>query len=175
MHIICKAGYQDIDSIVEICRQNLLSNKKSDKVSKQGFLMSEMTKDYAKNMIDRGDVILVAKRDKIICGYLTAGDLKSEDTNFYDEVLKINGLGNAKIIYHKQIAKSLNEVGVGKNLLLTMFDEARIRGYSHVVCKIVLHPFYNQASVNFHEKSGFVKMAELQEVNRMVGVFVKKL
>ncbi len=173
--IVCKANYQDLEDVVKICRENLLVNKRPEEISARGFLMSELTEDVAKKMLDEGAIFLVARRDEKICGYLTAHDLVNEDEIFRTEVLKIKDLKNAKIIYYKQIAKSLDEVGIGKNLVEAMCDEAKKRGYSYVVCKIVLQPFYNQASVKFHEKNGFVKMKEVQEKSRVVGVFARKL
>ncbi len=171
-HFVRQANYQDLQDIVEICRENLLRNKKEDEISARGFLMSEMTEEYARNMIDSDSVVLVAEKNNKISGYLVAYDLANEDEIFQAEVRKIKGLENAKIIYYKQIAKRLNETGVGKNLLIELVKEASKKGYSHIVCKIVLAPFYNQASVNFHEKNGFVKMTDLAEKERVVGIYV---
>ena len=86
-------------------------------------------------------------------------------TNSFPELEKFK---NQKLFYHKQIVKNPDAKNIGKKLLFAMFDEAKKRGYLHVVCRIVHAPFFNQASVSFHERFGFKEVGKMEKIHEVL-------
>jgi hypothetical protein len=78
-----------------------------------------------------------------------------------------------KTFYHKQIVKKAGVKKVGEKLLLAMFEESKRRGYEKIICRIVQRPFFNQASISFHEKFGFKKIGEMSEYEIDLGIYLK--
>ncbi len=180
--IITKAAqHQDIEQMMAICEQNLLTTncQKFTAVdfSQKGFLLTRLTFENAKKMIDdeKNYFLAVAKNDDEVLGYLIACDIEKSGINLPKAVLSAQEITNSKIFYHKQIAKKLTAKGVGKKLLLAMCEQARKRGYEKIICRIVHAPFYNQASISFHQKFGFKKIGEMQENKIALGIYIKSL
>ncbi len=179
--LVRSATDNDIEQILEINAKNLLANNKdkmtSEEFSKKGFILMKVTKKDLENAIaDKlGYIVLVSEENSEITGYLTACDITNVDVKFQKEVAAIKEASGHKILYYKQIAKKPETQNVGKNLIAKMFDEARHRSYSCIICKIVHKPFYNQASIGFHEKYGFSKVDEIKEEDRLIGVYLKQI
>lgn len=169
----------DINCMIAICEENLVENNRdkmtSDDFSKKGFVFLKLTAADAKSMIEdqKNFLTLVLKDGDEVLGYLIAHDVSKSEIEFQKKILQIEELKNHKIFYHRQIAKKSGVKNVGQKLLFTMFDEARFRGYSCIVCKIVHQPFYNQASISFHKKFGFKQISEIKTNDRNAGIYLK--
>ena len=178
---ISLAQYFDIDQMIAICEQNLVENNRekfaAEDFSKKGFLISRLTAFDAKKMIDDQKIffVCVIKDGEEVLGYLTGCDVGECKTKFFEDVPSLEKIKNEKIFYHKQIVKKPNATKIGKKLLFAMFDEAKNRGYSHVICRIVHAPFCNETSISFHEKFGFQKIGSTEENGVILGVYLKTL
>lgn len=64
--LIREAIYEDIWDIANICEENLLQNKQRSEAGNQGFLVSKISDDYAKNMIDDKNnyIVLIAQENE---------------------------------------------------------------------------------------------------------------
>jgi GNAT superfamily N-acetyltransferase len=178
---ITPAQYSDIEQMIAICEQNLVENNRdkfaAEDFSKKGFLISRLTLDDAKKMIDdqNNSFACVIKNGAEVLGYLTGCDLEKYGTKFFENVPSLEKIKNEKIFYHKQIVKKPDAKNIGKKLLFAMFDEAKNRGYSHVICRIVHAPFCNETSISFHEKFGFQKIGSTEENGVTLGIYLKNL
>ncbi len=168
MKITC-ATYDDAAAMVAICASNLVNHKNNEELQKAknfGFLITKLTEDSAKQMIDdkSNHITLVCKDDDgVAIGYLTACDIVYENSEYQKKVAQI--VANhypqhqgSKIIYYKQIAKLFSKSAdrpIGQQLVLAMIDEAKKRGYPIISCRIVHSPARNLRSIAFHEKMGF--------------------
>ncbi len=180
--VIKPASHDDIKSMMEICEENLLEDKclklNSEEISENGFLLYRLTFEKAKEIIDNKNFFcLILKNNDETLGYLFGCDLEKTEDGFYEKALKLDKVKEitGKIYYHRQIAKKAGFKHVGRQLLTAMVEEAKNHGYSHIICKIVLKPFYNQTSVFLHEKFGFRKIAEINENSITTGVYLKEL
>jgi predicted GNAT superfamily acetyltransferase len=171
----------EISQMIEICAQNLVENNRdkmsSDDFSNKGFLIGKLTKEDVQEMLANQDkhFVVAVKESENLQGYLTGCDLSESGIDFSLYVPNLNKIEGAKFFYHKQIVKRPEAKNVGSKLLLSMFDEAKARGYSHVICRIVHQPFLNQSSISFHEKFGFKKVGEMSENNNVLGIYLKEL
>ncbi len=177
---IFEANQGDIEQMIEICAQNLIETNRqkfsSQDFSKKGFLVRRLTFENAKIMIDDKEnyFVCVAKNGDEVLGYLIACDIKKLEFSFPPEVLNQLSIGQkTKIFYHKQIVKKAGVKKVGEKLLLAMFEESNRRGYKKIICRIVQRPFFNQASISFHEKFGFNKIGEMSEYEIDLGIYLK--
>lgn len=174
------ATKNDIESIVAICSEKLVENNKqkmtADDFSKNGFLMSKITKKDVENMIENENdyVVLLAKNSLEAVGYLTACDSKKAG-DFKKKIESFDQLKGKKVLYYKQIARKNGEKNVGNSLINKMLSEAVNRGYNYVICQIVHEPFFNNISAAFHEKYGFKKIGFEVEEARKLGIYLKKL
>lgn len=145
----------DIAQMIEICAQNLVENNRdkfaADDFAAKGFLIRKLTREDVEEMLadQENHFSCVVKNGAEILGYLTGCDVKKSEIDFIRNVPELAKFKNQKLFYHKQIVKKLDAKNVGTKLLQAMFDEAKIRNYSHVVCRIVHKPFFNQASIFF--------------------------
>ncbi len=171
----------EISQMIEICAQNLVENNRdkmsSNDFSNQGFLIRKLTKEDVKKMLSNQvkHLVFVAKEGENIQGYLTGCDVIESGFDFDLYVPSLNKIAGGKFFYHKQIVKRFEAKNIGSKLLFSMFDEAKSRGYSHVICRIVHQPFLNQISISFHEKYGFKQVGEMFENNNVLGIYLKKL
>ena len=176
------ATSQDIGEMVAICATQLVANREGDNaqnMGKSGFLIVELTKDQAKDIINdsKDSLALILKRDDEILGYLTAFDIKKTEDEFRQKVFSVPQLQKfgKKIFYYNQIAKKPNSKNVGKKLTLAMVDEAKKRGNSCIICKIGHKPFRNEASIAFHEKLGFKCIEEIDKGGYLCGIYWKEV
>jgi L-amino acid N-acyltransferase YncA len=120
--------------------------------------------------------VCVAEKNDEVLGYLIGCDIAVSGINFPENIFDLK---NEKIFYHKQIVKKVGTKNIGEKLLLSMFDEARNRGYLRVICRIVHQPFYNELSVSFHQKFGFKEIAAMVEdspsLNLVMGIYLRTL
>ncbi len=171
----------EISQMIEICAQNLVENNRdkmsSDDFANKGFLIRKLTIEDVQEMLANQDrhFVIAIKDGENLQGYLTGCDAYESGIDFLLYVPKLNNIEGAKFFYHKQIVKRPEAKNVGSKLLLSMFDEAKSRGYSHVICRIVHQPFLNQSSISFHEKFGFKKVGEMTENKNVLGIYLKEL
>ena len=176
----CLAQHCDIEKMMEICEENLLENNRekfsANDFSNKGFLLTRLTSQNVQEMIDdkKNYVVLVAKDGDKIMGYLIACDIEKVDYELREKIKELKNF-RGKVFYHKQIVKKLGVKQVGEKLLLSMLDEVNNRGYSHVVCRIVHEPFYNQASISFHQKFGFSQVGLYKKNEVLTGIYLKDL
>ena len=178
------ARHSDIGQMIEVCAQNLVENNREKfaavDFSRQGFLIGKLTEEDAKKYIDDQEnyFVCVATDGEEVLGYLTGCDVKKSGIDFFSVEPSLKKIQNEKIFYHKQIVKKLDAKNIGKKLLFAMFDEVKSRAYSHVICRIVHEPFYNEASISFHEKFGFQEVGSMEESGRVkglkMGIYLKK-
>lgn len=175
-YVVKAATLQDAEKMVGICEENLVENKQENNLSQSGFLVTRLTSEVARKMIadEKNHLALILQEGDQAMGYLTGCDISEMDLAFQNHVKNFLQLKNSsRIFYHKQIAKKINAKKVGEKLLLAMFDEARKRGYREIICKIVHEPFFNQASVSFHQKFGFNEIGKIEENGRVLGIYLK--
>lgn len=185
--IVQFATYSDIAQMVEICAENLVENNReefsSGNLSQRGFLIKKLEENETKKMIDdqKNFCSLVVKKEDKVLGYLTACDLKKTDENIQQQISQLIASGkfgenfDDKIFFYKQIAKRISEKNIGSKLLLAFYDEAKKRGYSSIVCRIVHSPQKNLASISFHQKFGFEEIAEVEENGALLGIYLKQI
>lgn len=172
--VITTAKTDDVNQILDICKSHILRNSKNSKEpsahENQGFLIHEPKFSEIEEIINdkKDSLLLVAKKGDEVLGYLTGQDLSKMKKEIQDAVFQLEDVkkSNGKIFYHKQIGKKIqtnSERGISKNLLLKMFDEAKLRGYLQVICKIVHEPFLNKVSESFHTKYGFRQIGNFEE------------
>jgi GNAT superfamily N-acetyltransferase len=166
---IRNANNCDAKAISKISNHNLIANQKEkflEEFEKKGFLMTGYCAEFIeKNILNQQDQItLVAETKSEIIGYLTGQNLFSLEEvlqkNLVQILTDLNYSFKNKIFYYRQIAKISDQKNIGKNLLLAMLEKAKEMGYDLIICKIVTAPFFNQASINFHEKFGFEKITK---------------
>ncbi|MDX2082993.1 MAG: hypothetical protein SFV53_03290 [Rickettsiales bacterium] len=182
---IRKAKHSDIDQMIEICEQNLVENNltkfSAEDFSKKGFLLTRLTSENAKKMIDdRKDfVVLVAENKKEnsyeILGYLIGCDIKKSQIDFPSETIAKKNLAAAKTFYHKQIVKKTATKNIGKKLLSAMIEMVKDKKYQQIICRIVHQPFKNEASIIFHEKFDFTKIGKMSHAKITFGIYLKNL
>jgi len=177
-----KAKYEDIAKITEICRLNLVGTNKenfsADDFSKRGFLVTAISEDLVKEMIDdhKNHLVFIAQENEEIIGYLTACNIEIMPDDFlpsFKETL------HKKTIYYKQIAKKPGTQNVGDGLLNLFIKEAQENGYEQIICHIVHQPFFNQKSITFHEKYNFRNIGETIQNKSLgettLGIYLRKL
>ena len=174
------AEIRDIPEMVAINAAHLMANKsEKSRLNQSGFLIVKLTADDVERMIldEENFVVLVLKKKEEVLGYLIACTIANTENFFQEALAKIPELQNSqtKPFYYKQIAKKIGEAGVGKSLLLALENEARKRGYSHLVCRIVHQPILNEASISFHQKSGFKLVSTFSEEQITAGIYLKAL
>ena len=187
MSKVRSATTNDIAEIIVICQQNLAKNKDQSQLSKTGFLFGELTFDALEKEIKNPQdfIILVCVEDKKIIGYLTAqvitevakvAKVAKVEIDFYQKVKELLGeIPDKEILYYKQIAKKIGEKNVGSKLLTELCKTASEKGYSHLVCKIIHQPFFNQNSIDFHQKNGFQQIGLRKANGNLAGIYLKKL
>lgn len=100
---------------------------------------------------------LVAEVDGEICGYAYASQFKMRTAYAYAVEVSI---------YVKNASK---QKGIGTNLYTRMFDELAETNAHAIIAGIALP---NDASVRFHERLGFSKVAHFREVGYKLGRWV---
>lgn len=175
------AKYSDIAQMIKVSGEVLVKTNRAkfsdEDFAKQGFLIVQLTEEVARKFIDNSQnhFACVAKEGEDVLGYLTSCDVKESGIIFSEEMPEFKQIKDQKIFYHKQIARRPGTKNIGQKLLLAMFDEVKKRGYSHILCRIVHAPFYNEVSVVFHQKFGFRKIGEMEDNGAMLGVYLKEL
>jgi predicted GNAT superfamily acetyltransferase len=179
--IISDVKAADIAQMIDICAQNLIENNDKKftaaEFSQKGFLVKKLTKEDVEEILQdqKNQFVCVAKEGEEVLGYLIGCDVSKTKINFLKYWPDFKKSEKGKFFYHKQIVKKPEAKNVGKKLLLAMFDEAKIRSYSQVICRIVHKPFFNQASINFHQKFGFNQVTTMEESGMMLGIYQKNL
>lgn len=167
------AKLNDIPEIISVLEQNLLAFKKNldtNTLEQQGFLIHGFTPEEAKTSILDKDysIFLISTENNEVIGYAMGCDitkLKEPPTPVSSE----------KTFYLKHIAKKPDKNNVGKELLRTLFELAKEKGYKNIICQIAHKPLQNKASITFHEKLGFMCISEGQEEDKTFGVYLKKI
>lgn len=175
------AQHSDIKQMIEVSGKVLVKTNRekftAEDFAKQGFLIVQLTEEVARKFIDNSQshFACVAKEGEEVVGYLTSCDVKESGIIFPEEMAEFKRIKDQKIFYHKQIARKPGMKNVGQKLLLAMFDEVKSRGYSHVLCRIVHTPFFNEVSINFHKKFGFREIGLMEDDGATLGVYLKEL
>ena len=100
---------------------------------------------------------LVAEDEGEICGYAYATQFKLRRAYEYAAEVSIYVRNNAK------------QKGIGTQLYLQLFDELATTDIHTIVAGISLP---NDASIRFHEKLGFVKVAHFKEIGYKLGRWI---
>jgi ribosomal protein S18 acetylase RimI-like enzyme len=135
-------------------------------ISKQGFLLGRESNESLKELLEKAHIFLVDEEEGKVKGYIIADHTKE----FKDNENKVWLDAKAKEYYYEDdqsmtiesIAVSNNHLhqGVGSKLLLYLEDELISRQYKYLFSIISIAPVQNDASVSFHEKNHFRKVAE---------------
>lgn len=180
------AQKQDLIGMLAILNINLISDKKIHRINKKqveanGFLVGPFTADeIATHLVStENHIILVAREEDLVTGYLISYDLCRVSDGLYKEFTSFPEIDKVqdkkKILYYRQVAKLPGKENIGSKLLQKMLDEAKEKGYEMVVCRVVHKPFQNKISIAFHKKFGFKFLGLVQNGDMTLGVYMKAL
>jgi predicted GNAT superfamily acetyltransferase len=176
---ILPAKIQDAQEIKAILEENLLNIQSpiDENQGNKGFLVNNIPLEEIEQLIgNQNNIILVAKENNAIKGYLIACNLADDEKSaiFYP-YLESQKITSNKIIYYRQIAKKLNSGKIGNILLENFLKTAKSQGYEYVICRIIHLPINNQRSISFHQNIGFKLIGESREEKVTAGIYLLKL
>jgi predicted GNAT superfamily acetyltransferase len=192
------ASSNDIQGILSVQEENLLSKIAPDllsdqgsqidedveKIGSRGFLIHALTEEELQRLIcDRENIILLVTRENNeVDGYVLAYDINAWKTfkPEWEKIVKVpediaEFLGKEKILYLRHIARKGSAKGKGSKLMERLIKEAQSRGYKYIICEILEAPITNRASIEFHQKWGFKKVGQVIENRLTWGLFLKSL
>lgn len=178
------AELNDIEGILAVFEQNLLSNKKSDSSNnfqEQGFLAFGLSfEDIKREILDyKSTIALVAEVNNKIIGFTLGNDFKMKcpswqtSMSIVDSAIKT--LIKNRIFYHDYIARSPGEGGVGKKLFASLMKKAAEYNYPYILCEIAEKPYMNKASISFHERFGFKRIGTINKNELVLGIYLLKI
>lgn len=185
--MVRNAQIEDIESILEICEKNLISNKKThsnSEISNQGFLITKYPHSFFADLINdpQNNILLIIEKNQQKLGYLSAFNFNIAPEKVRESLQENNqnlspNFFDQKILYYRQIAKMPDAKGVGNTLVLAMIQKAKEQNYDYIFCHIVESPIRNIASINFHENLGFKRIGQQidHEKNLTKGVYLIKI
>lgn len=176
--LITKAEKSDAAQIALIGKENLLQNQTGD-LAKSGFLVRPINQALVEEFIaDEKHIVLVAKQNDEVVGYLISCALTALEGEILDAVLDLEEVQKTplkKILYHKQIAKKSGTKNVGKPLVQGLIAEAKKQNFELIACRIIHAPQNNEVSIALHSKLGFELKVEKQEDEFLKGIYLLKL
>ncbi|MCE3255023.1 MAG: Acetyltransferase domain [Rickettsiaceae bacterium] len=177
------ATLEDALPILAILKENLIDFNNQDAAeasSRKGFLVRNIEKEEIDKVISdhKNSIALVAKEQDEILGYLLATRLEQLSEILKKGILpclsekQIKSLD--KIIYYRQIAVKPGVKNIGRALIGRFLQEAFLRGYESVICRIIHEPVNNQRSISFHQKFGFSLIDTIAENSLVAGVYIRE-
>ncbi|TFG21438.1 MAG: hypothetical protein EU530_00350 [Promethearchaeota archaeon] len=150
-----QASFEDVDTILEINQKNLQINIIDNS---RGFLMGTRTKKWISDNLDKyfvvkeiGQVLGYAEIDFTIGKeYFATG--KWERESIQKKVLET--VDKKNFVYLIQLASNLHRKGVGKCIIEGLSET--FKGLA-IISFVSFKPYFNEASVHFHEKVDFQK------------------
>jgi len=193
------ASSNDIQGILSVQKENLLSvkapnllseqgsetNEDTKEIEREGFLIHAVTQEELEKLItDKQNIILlVTKENDEVDGYALAYDLNiwkrfkpqwEKNIRVPQDMFEL--LSEEKILYLRHIARKKSAKGRGSRLMEMLINEARSRGYKYIICEILEKPITNKASIEFHQRFGFNEIGQVEENENFIwGLFIKKL
>jgi len=193
---LCQATKADIKSILDIQRENSLSNlvgqREKDEIEKSGFLVHMLSEEELESLIDNPEkvVTVVYKRDGKVLGYAIGYDMKlwqELKPEWIDSIKFLEGFSLEDLegsVYFRHVAKTSEAgVGVGAKLSVGLVKISEERGFNRILGEILEEPYINRPSLQLHTnpnpKMSFFKIGEIDEKyegeNYRWGLFEKKL
>jgi hypothetical protein len=193
---LCQATKADIKSILDIQRENSLSNlvgqKEKDEIEKSGFLVHMLSEEELESLIDNPEqtITIVYKRGSEVLGYAIGYDIKlwqELNPRWKDDIKFLDGFNFQNLedaVYFRHVAKSSKAgIIVGANLSLKVIEISEERGFKRILGEILEEPYLNKPSLRSHTnpspRMSFIKIAEINEnyqgQNYRWGFFEKKL
>lgn len=179
------ATLADAESISLILQEQLIdinNAQLSPDLGSRGFLIRNFSpKEIADLILDKTNLILVAKKKNEVIGYIIGGKLNNIPAELRNDallsLLKAQSESLDDVLYYRQIAvRSANKnSGVGRILISRFLNFAKTSGYQNVVCRIVHQPINNEKSIAFHQKSGFNLIGIAKEKNVVAGVYILRI
>ncbi len=179
------AEIKDIPGIISVLDQNLIAYKKPTEITtleQTGFLINGFTPDDAKAAILDTDnfIFLISTENDDVIGYAIGCDVKKLKSTFQEELAAVSSkirtiVFSEKTLYLRHIAKKTDKKHVGKKLLQTLSEQAKLASYKYIICVIAHKPIQNKASITFHEKLGFVCVGYNEDGDKKSGVYLKKI
>lgn len=159
------ATKSDFIQIIEIQKQNLFdfSQFKNvdylNNISKTGFFIAPYSLEELQK--DKDKILLVNKKDNKILAYLWISiitddhkynwfDSKLKSELFSKKVYKIKGIG---------VLKDNRSKGLASELLNYSYKYLKNKSIKYLISSIAFYPIVNTASINFHKKQNFTKVA----------------
>lgn len=143
----------DLDQIIEIQKQNLFDFsqiKNKDyiaNIKKTGFFIAPHSLEELKN--EQGKILLVKKEKNQVLAYIWINVCLDKYKNS-QKTYKIKEIG---------VLKNYNRNGFGTELLEYSYQFLTDRSVKYLVSSVAFNPVINLASINFHEKHDFDKVA----------------
>lgn len=167
--MIRQATKQDFEEIYKIRqslglkRENLTDTEYRRSIEKNGFLLfSELERTEFENDLEK--IFLVAEEEGKIVGYIridTEQELKDEShaTWIRADVKPFYSSHPHADIGGIAVLPGNSHKGIGSCLLEAAEDEVRKKGVAYLFSFVVSAPIINKASIVFHEKHGFERIA----------------
>lgn len=177
------AKNEDIQGILNVFNELSISNRKNILTDKNGFLVYPITKkDLEKVIKNKKDLLLVAKENSKVIGYLLSYDI--------DEWIKlkpnwkpslnlkkryIDTIFKSKTHYFRHIGRLSGYKGVGLKLENKMYEILKKRGYTLSIAEIAKFP-RNIVSEKVHKARGYKEIGTIEYGDSIIwGVYIKAI
>jgi GNAT superfamily N-acetyltransferase len=149
--------------------------KSADDFSNDGFLLGEYLEDEYTN--DLSKIFLIAESDSSLLGYIRIdnvidpdfkkfdlhGDINWTDSDFKNKFYKTPHFElGAILVDSNERGKGVGKVLLDYSLGAILSEIPKMQKETTLFSFIMVEPIENKASVRFHQKNGFIKVAELK-------------
>jgi len=169
------AHLREIRDPIILTSELLGKEKSASDFSKNGFLLGEYPEDEF--IIDLSKIFLIAESDSNLLGYIRIdnaidadfkkfdlqGNINWTDLSYKNQFYKIPHFElGAILVDSKERGKGVGKVLLDYSLAAILSEIPEIQKEATLFSFIMVEPIENRASLKFHQKNGFIKVAELK-------------
>lgn len=165
----------DLESILSIQEEHIV-NPDADQISESdGFLIERINKSDFQDAINTSSELVcrISESQRSVLAYLFAFHLdillkKKPEWPLWLEGVSIEDLQfqNTKILYIKHIARKAGNPKAAIELSKDIYIWAASHGYTEIIGEILLSPFNNLASRQFHTRIGYQQIGIVNEKDK---------